>query len=511
MRIHRLQIKNFLGIESLDTSVPPSGAVIAGSNGRGKTSCLKAVAAALANQGVDEHAIRLGAERAELTVDLDNLSVRRVIARGKSSTLTVTNADGFKAPKPATMLSELLGTGATIDPLALFLAAPKDRRKQILAALPVSVTIEQLREWVPTIPDGFDCTGHGLEVIERVRKIAYDKRTVANAAAKKARDDADRARADADRAAEAAPIEAGTVADARAAQDRAKAHLSDLQAQQAAAGRSAERTAKARERVIDLRRQADAVRLPEVDATAIDRLRRTIEGHDAQIAEVEAQLADLRRAREAASAEHHALVRAVADHRASLDRARDLEAQAAELESTIAEASTPAPTVEAIGAASAAIDRADQALANAEAAERAAIVAQRAKELADAADAAEKDAGRLDAIVRTLANDAPAKLLANANAIPGLSLNGDEILLDGKSLDALCGAEQLRFAVQIAKRAAAKVKLLLCDGVERLDPEQFETFVREATEGDWQLLCTKVTAGEVHIEAISADLAEAAE
>lgn len=70
--------------------------------------------------------------------------------------------------------------------------------KMILAALPVSVTIEQLREWVPTIPANFDVSGHGLEVVERVREIAYNQRTKANTAAKDARGEADRAKTAAD-------------------------------------------------------------------------------------------------------------------------------------------------------------------------------------------------------------------------------------------------------------------------------------------------------------------------
>jgi hypothetical protein len=114
--------------------------------------------------------------------------------------------------------------------------------------------------------------------------------------------------------------------------------------------------------------------------------------------------------------------------------------------------------------------------------------------------------------VKTLTHDAPAALLKASNAIPGLAIDGDTILLDGRDIEKLSGAEQMRFAVDIAKRLNASTKLLLCDGLERLDPEQCEKFLAFATADGWQLICTKVAGGERVIEAIEAAVtAEAAE
>lgn len=198
MKITKLAIKNFRGIEALETSVPPAGAVISGHNAAGKTSVLRAIQAALVARGVDPTAIRIGAEKAEIVLDLDDVTVRRVIT-SKTSSVTVTTQDGLTRKAPQTYLNDLLG-GAAIDPIELFLAPPKERRRQILAALPVTVTPEQLRQWIPTLRDDVDCSGHGLEVLERLRKQAYDRRTAANAASKQAGDNASRARAEADAA-----------------------------------------------------------------------------------------------------------------------------------------------------------------------------------------------------------------------------------------------------------------------------------------------------------------------
>ena len=67
--------------------------------------------------------------------------------------------------------------------------------------------------------------------------------------------------------------------------------------------------------------------------------------------------------------------------------------------------------------------------------------------------------------MRSLTEQAPAELLAQCDGIPGLSLDGDDILLDGVRLDSLCGAEQVRFCVEVARRANAKSKILVVDWI----------------------------------------------
>lgn len=59
LRITHLRIRNFGGIQALDTDIPPAGGVFTGRNGSGKTSVLEAIRACLAGQGVGADAIRL--------------------------------------------------------------------------------------------------------------------------------------------------------------------------------------------------------------------------------------------------------------------------------------------------------------------------------------------------------------------------------------------------------------------------------------------------------------------
>jgi len=511
VRITKLRVVNYRGIESLETELSAAGAVVSGGNAKGKTTVLNAIRAALVGRGIDAKDIRLGADRAEVLVDMDALSVRRVITP-KTSTVTVTNAEGFAAKKPATFLQELVG-GAAIDPVELFLAPAKERRKQILAALPVTVTLEQLRKWAPTLPDTFDCSGHGLEVIERVRKIAYDQRTAANAAAKKAREDADRARDAAAAAAKGLPASPVSVTEAAAATDRAKANVTELEARRAAVASAVARTEGARAKVAQLRADADAIEfaIVNVDETAVADADRAYTDAVRRVDDLREQLAAAEAQQEESKQRWKTLTSARDTAKAAGRQAADLRAHAATLEETIGAATPTGPTDDEIVSARIEVDACITAGAEALRAEEARKLTERASELVANADAAEREAARLDGMVKALANDAPTELLATADAIAGLSLDGDDVLLDGKSIDALSGAEQLRFAVEIAKRAAGKTKILLCDGVERIDPEQMERFVEFATADGFQLLCTRVASGEMHVEAIEGEIAAAAE
>ena len=154
MGITRIKITNYRGIEALDSEVPPAGALICGDNGQGKTTVLNAIQAALTAQDIGPDAVRLGADKAEILVDIDTVSVRRAITK-KASQLTVTNADGFKASAPQTFLREMLGA-SSLDPIAMFTLKPKERKAKIFEALPLALTAEQVRRWVPRLPDGFD-------------------------------------------------------------------------------------------------------------------------------------------------------------------------------------------------------------------------------------------------------------------------------------------------------------------------------------------------------------------
>lgn len=507
--ITRVTIRNYRGIEALEVEPGASGSVARGRCRSGKTSFLKAIRAALSAQDIGPDAIRTGADSAEILVDMDDLSVRRRITP-KSSTLAVTKDEGrLKVSAAQTYLTELLGT-SPIDPMDLLTLKAKERRQRILAALPVKVTVEQLRQWWPKCPDNFDVSGHGLEVVAALRAKCYERRALQNKAAKEARAEADRLSVLAAEAIKNAPESAPDTSAAIAAHDAARGKVAALRARQEESEKATARMSASRDRILDLRASAERKRaeMPE--------LFDTIEAQKDRLAYQRTKIAELKRALAEEEAKESALVNSVAKMsesnmaREHLEReAIRLDEQASELESTISLATVAPVSAEEL---SAAVLAETDALASKNACIKAEQLAIESKERQNSAtyaeskaQEAEAEAERLDKIVKALTDDAPKELLSTCDGIPGLALVGDDITLDGVSLDGLCGAEQIRFAVQIAKRANAKTKILVVDGLERLDPEAYDEFVREATADGWQLLASKVDRGAMVIDAISAD------
>jgi hypothetical protein len=508
IRVTKLKVTNYRGIRSLEADLS-KGAIAKGRNGSGKTSVLRAIGSALAASDIGADAVRIGEERGEILIDLDlaekgALHVRRRFGPGGSE-LQITNADGDKKARPAALLADLLGT-SPLDVIDVVLEKDKKkRRERILAALPVRVTVEQLRRWVPGLPENHDVTGHGLEVVERLRAGAYDRRTAANKAEKAAADDLARRKSAAEAARAAVPAGAGPLEDAERFHLEATHAANVLGAKRDAAARAGERMAGLRERAAALRALETQSRA-EAAARPGDEV---LQAAQIKLAEAGDVVEDLERRLIAARASREERLTAVGDIRAQQARASaaagkadELAREAQSLEEGIATA-VESVSDNDIAAAGRAVEdaalarRAAQQLAAADEADRACADAEKVHV------AAKAEADRLDAVVRGLATEAPAAILAESKSIAvGLELDGDEVRLNGVSLDRLCGAEQMKFAADIAKALNPGVGFLVVDGLERLDPDQLDAFVAAATAGGRQLFGSLVDRGDLVLAAI---------
>lgn len=500
-KITRLRITNFRGIATLDVAVPAAGAVISGGNAQGKTSVLKAIAAALGGEGLGPDAIRLGTDGAEILVDLDALRIRRGIT-AKGASLIVKNGDGFAWDKPQSRLTELLGTAA-LDPLAFFEADAKERRRLVLEAMPLAVTREDFERWgVGMLGAPRELDGHGLEVLERVRKRFYDDRTAANRATKEAFDALSRARAELP----AAPVKCpSTVEEAGEALTALETRRDEIAGRASAAEKAKLGTAATRQRIDELKAIAAARRQEAMAAPTRLQVDVAFDIRGAREADVVAARAALQRA-EAAFAEADAAFQmahaGLEKMRSQLEAAEKEERQAGDLEQSIAAVADLAVSQDEIALAGTAVEAADAVLKLAiENAAHASHVAH-VETLAAAHEAARTAAEALDALVKTLTDVAPRELAGRAEMIPGLALTDAGLALDGVALDSLSGAEQLRFAVDLARRLNAKSRIVVCDGLERLDAGRLAEFVKFATADSWQLLATRVSEGELVVEAI---------
>lgn len=179
MKITKISILNFLGISSFKTSKLGKMNRVTGGNGTGKSSVLKAITEAFKSSGVKPNIIKLGTDRAEILIELDDrvLIERRITPTANHPKVVV---DGQPLSAPQKYLNDLIGQ-FTFNPVEFFLAKPKERRQILLSSIPLSFDRAALVEMLGDLPvpvdlERFDYSGHGLEVLERIQKDIYERR-----------------------------------------------------------------------------------------------------------------------------------------------------------------------------------------------------------------------------------------------------------------------------------------------------------------------------------------------
>jgi hypothetical protein len=521
VKITRIRISNLLGVEHLDQVLNGSG-VWEGGNGRGKSSVIKAIKMALGELGVGPECIRVGADRAEILLDLEaygatehgaqSLTVRQSITEAGAS-LTVKNADGDKWSRPRNRLSALVG--GSIDAVAFWLGSKADRRRQLLAAFPSRLTGEDVATWTEGDQVAeLDLDRPGLAVLEELAAHYKKERTTANAAAR----DAEGKHAEAAAFAKmidlpavpglVVPLEGGE----DAAVSAAEAELEKLRQREAGAKEVEQRTASTRERIAKLRAEAARLgQLAETSGPSIESVEATLR-QTSDLAQEHGRLVEVIERAQKALAVVEGQMRKVTEEQLQLDKlrrtaerfgedAKRTAAQADELEATLAELAVDAPSVEDFAAAVRAVSmaRAQADLIKQQRAAHDAVVD--AAHLGDVATNAKAHAEKVGRIYEALTTTAVAELAKRADLIPGLALVNGEIVLDGRNIEHLSGAEQMQFAVELARRVSPG-KLLTVDELEKLDPERLDEFVHCATADGWQLIGAMVAAGELRFVAL---------
>jgi recombinational DNA repair ATPase RecF len=127
IKIRTVTIADFKRLRQSEMAPPESGLfVIGGDNRQGKTTHLDAVAAAVGGEKfVPQDAVRDGAKRGEVTVELSNgLTVRRTFTRTGGGVLTVSDPSGPKS-SPQQLLAKFVSPFALLPASATFSAAPR--------------------------------------------------------------------------------------------------------------------------------------------------------------------------------------------------------------------------------------------------------------------------------------------------------------------------------------------------------------------------------------------------
>ena len=446
MRVAKIAIRNILGIEELEVE-PGTVTVIEGANAAGKTSVMEAVRS-LVEGGHDATLLRHGAEKGEVVMVLDDgTRVTKTVTAARSAT-TAMHPEYGRLAGPAGWLNGIFDT--LFNPVAFIASTAKDRVRALIEALPADPDHDAIGAVVREAGYGYTPgkEDHALDAIAAVRDRLYRARTGENRAAK----DAETYAAQLAKSLPEGEIEDADVGAATGALDAAKA------AEQAA---MAELDNEFHLKRTEIRRKKD-------------------EHHgklDEDIRTLESEIDNLISRKASVAGEAHKLAEKARDEMG--DQARELrEAARPEIERlTVARA-------EAVErAASADRDANTRALVE----ERRAVAgAAKAKSAAITAALA-----KLDTMRECVAEDLPGD---------GLEIADGDVTQHGVPFTRLNSAAQVRLALGVARMRAGKVPLVILDGMERLDADQFAAVKTEIEgAGDIQAIMARVSDGPLKV------------
>jgi predicted ATP-dependent endonuclease of OLD family len=419
MKIVKLHISNFLKLRDVELN-PSKTNVIVGKNKQGKTSILKAIQAAFEGK-LDSSAIRIGADKAEITIELDEMIIKRTVTP-RTTSLDISNEQGMKYPAPQKVLDGLIGT-FSFNPVAFFEMKPAEQKQYLLEAVQMKLTPEELAPYLmpgEMLPE-LDYSKHALEVVADARKIYYDRRTAANAEVSKKRKTLDELR--------------GSIPQGFNPRDVSEEHIASL------------RAAIEKDKV---EREKEKAALKEYADLAKD------------VEDIEEQI------------------------RVLTEKRDQKTARMAELKEMKWDTSDDTT-----------IAAAEESLRNLESQREILFTVKRADEVEKELSTAVGEQEKLDAVVKRLTKDVPQALIQKASLpVEGLAVTEDGITINGVALENLSGAEQLKFALAVVRELNKEFRIICIDGIERLDSETFETFLKEVESDDYQYFVSRVDGAE---------------
>ena len=419
MKIVKLTIHNFLRLKDVEMN-PSKTNVIVGKNKQGKTSILKAIRAAFTGDA-DSTNIRIGEGKAEITVELDELSIKRTITE-KGNYLDISNKEGMRMPAPQKYLDGILGT-FSFNPIEFFDKKSTDRKKYLLNAIKLSITPEELAVYTGEKLGGIDYNAHALEVVEQARKFYYDRRTAANSETTK----------------------------------KEKA----LQELTSKIPEGFDPKSVSEEQIENLR---DAIHKDETEKIKEEEHVKHIKSLQKQEVDINEEISRLG---------------------LKLKGIQEDIVKALEVKFDVSDSTT--------------IAAAKETLAKLEGQRELVFTVKRAEEVRSELSTAMQEAEKLDIVVKKLTKEVPEDLIKKAKLpVEGLMIDGDDIKINGVSLDNLSSSEQLKFGLQIVRALNGEFKVICVDGIETLDKESFELFLKEIEDDDYQYFVTRVEGSSAH-------------
>lgn len=419
MKIVKLTIQNFLKLKDIEIN-PSKTNIIVGKNKQGKTSILKAIRAAFTGK-VDSSSIRIGEGKAEITIELDELNIKRTITE-KGNHLDISNKEGMKMPAPQKYLEGILGT-FSFNPIEFFDKKKADRKKYLLNVIKIAITQDELAKYTGEKLAGLDYGAHALEVVEAARKFYYEKRTIANSEVNK--------------------------------KQKALLELNET-----------------------IPEGFDSKKVSEEEIT---KLRNVIQTERLEKQKHEDHLKALAKLQE----DEKDLNGQILTLQEKLVKVQDEIIVMTKKEFSYSDALT--------------LEASEETLKILEGQRDIVFTVKRVKEVREELSVATEEAKKLDVVVKKLTKEIPEDLIKKAKLpIEGLVIEGDDIKINGVSLDNLSASEQLKFGLQIVRALNGEFKVICVDGIETLDKESFEFFLKEVENDDFQYFVTRVEGTHEH-------------
>jgi len=499
-RLLSLRVKNVKCIREVRIDEIGDLHEIRGDTGQGKSAILTSIEAAL--RGLDPSLVRNGESAAEIELHLSNAVINRIVPRLGKETLLVQDSHGLpvKGSLATDLLRSICGASAfrPIEWVRLASGDPKGRterlrsqRDQLLSALPLELSMDDVIVEVQRLGDE-DCYGalaevpgiedisfdqHALLVCAALEKAAYNHRAGQNRLVESAEADLRRS---------PAPPQSPPALDLPALQ---RAQDDATRAFHTAAGR-AENQKAARARAAELRNRIQSEdeeiteKLPvNVTATVSSITKRQEflrDEHSKRAVRVEQLRKDLQIAEtDLLNAWNCLQENTKLQARVETNDARKREL--AEIETSLGAADdTQLPILET-AMHQAKSDADNRRLQNAHDAAAKTLSAARAQ------------SDLLDRLVRLFRDDLPKALIARAKLpVPGLSVDGEQVLVDGVPLHALGTSQQIRAGVLVAAALNPHSAFVLVDGAESLGRADRIALADAAHELGLQLILTVV-------------------
>lgn len=482
--ITKIEIKDFMGLKDVQFVPKKDLNIILGANKQGKTAILKAIKAALS--GADSSYIRQGADKAEILLDMGDITAKKTITH-KSTKLEVVKKDGdisYAVKAPQTFLNGLIGD-FSFDPIAFVTA--DDRKEYLLKIFNPKITKEDLENVIDAgkLPK-IDYSKDGLTILKDLETVFYNHRHAVNF----------------QRDSNKKIYEEGM----SQLQEYTPSDMPDID--------TLERKAR------DVKSQHDAAILNNNDIKhAVEKRQALHEKLKKQEGKFDEMPAEIGKEADKLRQEHdHALsvavelnkqYEAVILHASELAEALSKKEQQADIKCDIGQeieglkkeiyAIEPDEPVD-IESIHAQSEKINASIKDINQKQLLHVKWQSAQDTKRELEDYKAQSEELTKIIEILRKDLPEMITKKANMpITGLSFQGRDVLLDGISLDKLSSAEQIGVSIDFCKalNKDATIKFLCLDKIESLDKESMQALFEMTQNDDWQYFITVVDHGNI--------------